>query len=95
MVTSVCILAQTVARTVVTVLPDPGCYGPARVRLPLNLLRDVDCRNATSQGSERNRVRGAYNRAEHLLERREMMQRWANYLDALATGGKVLPFRAA
>jgi integrase len=32
---------------------------------------------------ERNRVRAAYNRAQHLEERREMMQAWADRLDAL------------
>lgn len=30
---------------------------------------------------ERNRVRAAYNRAEYLDQRRDMMNRWANYLD--------------
>ncbi len=34
--------------------------------------------------SERNSVRAAYNYAEHLPERREMMQAWADYLDELA-----------
>jgi integrase len=33
---------------------------------------------------ERNNVRAAYNRAEYLPERRAMMDRWADYLDALA-----------
>ncbi len=33
--------------------------------------------------SERNKVRAAYNRAERLAERRAMMQKWADYLDAL------------
>lgn len=33
--------------------------------------------------SERNKVRAAYNRAQRLPERREMMQRWADYLDGL------------
>jgi integrase len=45
--------------------------------------------------SERNEVRGAYNRAEYLPERVKMMQGWADYVDALAAGGKVLPFRVA
>src|SRR5215213_10844387 len=34
---------------------------------------------------ERNKVRAAYHRAEYLAERREMMQRWADYVDELAT----------
>jgi integrase len=32
---------------------------------------------------ERNKVRAAYNRAQRLRERREMMQTWADYLDRL------------
>src|SRR3954467_4140140 len=33
---------------------------------------------------ERNKVRAAYHRAEYLAKRREMMQRWADYVDDLA-----------
>jgi len=33
--------------------------------------------------TERNEVRGAYNRAQRLGERRKMMQAWADYLDGL------------
>jgi integrase len=40
---------------------------------------------------ERNSVRAAYNYAEFLPERRKMMQWWADYLDKLAAGGKVIP----
>lgn len=36
--------------------------------------------------AERNAVRAAYNYAEHLPERRRMMQAWADYLDALRAG---------
>ncbi len=39
---------------------------------------------------ERNRVRAAYNYAEHLPERRKMMQAWADYLDALRDERKVV-----
>lgn len=39
----------------------------------------------------RNKVRATYNRAEHLSERRKMMQAWADYLDALRKGGRVVP----
>ena len=35
----------------------------------------------------------AYNRTTHLEERRRMMQVWADYLDTLRDGAKVLPFR--
>jgi integrase len=42
---------------------------------------------------DRNRVRAAYNFAEHLPERRKMMQEWSDYLDALRIGGNVVSFR--
>lgn len=35
----------------------------------------------------------AYNRTAHLKERVSMMQQWADYLDRLKAGGKVLPFK--
>ncbi|MEX2525145.1 MAG: integrase arm-type DNA-binding domain-containing protein [Gammaproteobacteria bacterium] len=45
--------------------------------------------------AERNKVRAAYNRAEHLAERRKMMQAWADYLDSLkADDKKVVPMKA-
>ncbi len=37
---------------------------------------------------ERNAVRAAYNYAEHLPERRKMMQAWADHLDDLRAGGR-------
>lgn len=37
----------------------------------------------------------AYNRTAHLAERQKMMQTWADYLDGLKVGAKVLPFRKA
>jgi len=39
---------------------------------------------------ERDPVRAAYNSAEHLPERRRMMQAWADYLDQLARGAEVI-----
>ncbi|WP_029457263.1 tyrosine-type recombinase/integrase [Solidesulfovibrio alcoholivorans] len=44
--------------------------------------------------AERNAVRAAYNFAEHLPERRRMMQSWADYLDTLKAGAKVTPLHA-
>ena len=41
--------------------------------------------------AERDSVRAAYNRAEYLVERRKMMQAWADYLDALRAGAEVVP----
>jgi integrase len=45
--------------------------------------------------AERDGVRAAYNFAEHLPERRRMMQAWADYLDALKAGAKVTTIRKA
>ncbi|MDE0855697.1 MAG: tyrosine-type recombinase/integrase [Nevskia sp.] len=42
---------------------------------------------------ERDKVRAAYNYAQHLAERRKMMQAWADYLDALREGRKVMTAR--
>ena len=41
--------------------------------------------------AERNRVKAAYNRAQHLPERRKMMQSWADYLDKLKQGADIIP----
>ncbi len=37
----------------------------------------------------------AYNRTAHLAERRRMMQTWADYLDGLKAGAKVIPLKRA
>jgi integrase len=37
----------------------------------------------------------AYNRTAHLVERQRMMQKWADYLDGLKAGVKVVPFKTA
>ncbi|BDI07127.1 tyrosine-type recombinase/integrase [Sphaerotilus microaerophilus] len=37
----------------------------------------------------------AYDRAEYMEQRRQMMQAWADYLDRLRAGAQVLPFKAA
>jgi integrase len=44
--------------------------------------------------AERNGSRAAYNRAEYLAERREMMQDWANWIDTLTDNGNVIPIRS-
>jgi integrase len=44
---------------------------------------------------ERDKVRGSYNSAEHLPERRKMMQAWADYLTVLKAGGNVVPLKDA
>lgn len=40
---------------------------------------------------ERNKVRAAYHRSEYLAERGKMMQAWADFLDGLKAGAKVIP----
>jgi len=43
--------------------------------------------------AERDAVRAAYNYAEHLPERRRMMQAWSDYLDGLRIGADVVPIK--
>ena len=42
---------------------------------------------------ERNEVRGAYNRAEYLSERKLMMQHWADHLESAEADTNVIPLR--
>ena len=35
---------------------------------------------------DKNRVRGIYNKAKYVMERRQMMQAWSDYLDRLRLG---------
>jgi integrase len=44
--------------------------------------------------AERNSVRAAYNHAEFLPERKKMMQAWADYLDGIKSGAKIVPIRS-
>ncbi|MBA2721823.1 MAG: tyrosine-type recombinase/integrase [Methylibium sp.] len=44
---------------------------------------------------ERNAISAAYNHATYIPKRTEMMQEWADHLDALKSGGRVMPLRAA
>ena len=43
---------------------------------------------------EQNKVRATYNHAEYFADRAGMMQTWADMLDELSAGAKVLPFVA-
>jgi len=45
--------------------------------------------------AESNSVRAAYNYAEFMPERKKMMQAWADYLDAIKAGAKIIPMRSA
>jgi integrase len=40
--------------------------------------------------AERNSVRAAYNYAEFMPERKKMMQHWADYLDGIKAGAKIM-----
>lgn len=40
--------------------------------------------------AESNSVKAAYNRAEHLPERKKMMQEWADFLDKLKAGAEII-----
>jgi integrase len=40
--------------------------------------------------AERNRIKAAYNHAQHLPERRKMLQFWADYLDSLKSGSQLV-----
>ena len=42
---------------------------------------------------DQNKVRGVYNRAEYFEERTRMMQAWADFLDGLKQGTKILAFQ--
>ncbi|MDN5869862.1 MAG: hypothetical protein L0H73_03955 [Nitrococcus sp.] len=42
---------------------------------------------------ECNKLRASYNQAEHLEERRAMMQQWADMTENMANGGKVTPIK--
>jgi integrase len=44
---------------------------------------------------EPSKIRGAYDRAEYLPERRQMMQRWADIVGVLAKGAKLIPLKRA
>lgn len=44
---------------------------------------------------ERNKVSGAYNHAEYIPQRAKMMQEWADYLDGIKAGAKVINLKTA
>ena len=45
--------------------------------------------------ADRNKIRATYNYAEFMPERKKMMQAWADYLDSLKTGAKILTIKSA
>jgi len=44
---------------------------------------------------EKNKIKGAYNRAEYLAQRRQLMQWWGNKLQALEFGAEIIPIDKA
>lgn len=70
-----------------------GFRSMASTRLNESHLFHPDAIERQLAHGERDSVRAAYNRAEHLPERRKMMQWWADYLDGLRTGAEVIPIR--
>lgn len=42
---------------------------------------------------EKNKIKGAYNRAEYLEQRRQLMQWWGNKLQAMEHGAEIVPIR--
>ena len=65
--------------TASTLLNESGKFNPDAIE---RSLADTD----------RNAVRGVYNRASYWNERVEMHQWWSNYLDQLRDGGEVVPY---
>jgi integrase len=59
----------------------------------LGFRHDVIERQLAHQ--ERNAVSAAYNHATYLKERRVLMQAWADHLDELRRGAKVIALRAS
>lgn len=70
-----------------------GFRSMASTRLNESHLFHADAIERQLAHGERDSVRAAYNRAEHLPERRKMMQWWADYLDGLREGAEVIPIR--
>jgi len=52
---------------------------------------DHDLIELTLAHAERNKVRGAYNHAKKLEQRRQLLQQWADLTEAWTKGAKVLP----
>ena len=71
-----------------------GCRGIASTALNEMGYR-WDVIEAQLSHVEGNRTRAAYNHAQYMEERRELVQGWADYLDAVRQSGKVIPFRQA
>jgi integrase len=70
-----------------------GFRATARTMLHEILQFSPDAIEAQLAHAVPDRLGTAYNRTQHLAERRKMMDTWAMYLDGLKVGCKVLPFK--
>jgi integrase len=71
-----------------------GFRGMASTRLNEMRKWSVDAIEMQLAHKDRNTIRGVYNQAAYWNERVEMMQAWADYLDHLREGGRVVPLRS-
>lgn len=55
---------------------------------------DSEIIELTLAHKDRNKIRGVYNRAKKLDQRRELLQQWADLSDAWEKGAKVVPFNS-
>ena len=69
-----------------------GFRAMARTLLDEILEEPIHVIEAQLAHKVRDALGNAYNRTSHIEQRRRMMQRWADYLDAIAAGGNVIPF---
>jgi integrase len=67
-----------------------GCRALARTTIREKLDYEPDVIEAQLAHKAAGVLGEAYNRAQHLTKRKKMMQEWADYLDSLANGGKVI-----
>jgi integrase len=72
-----------------------GYRASGRTMLRQVLKFDVDAIEAQLAHKGQITHGGAYDRATHVEERTDMLQVWANYLDTLRVGAKVIPFKRA
>jgi len=69
-----------------------GFRGTASTFLNSQCFRS-DAIEAQLSHKDKNAIRAAYNHADYMPERQQMLQVWADYLDTLRTGEKVVPIR--
>lgn len=70
-----------------------GFRAMARTMLHEILQFSPDAIEAQLAHAVPDRLGRAYNRTQHLAERKTIMQHWADYLDGLKQGAKVIPFK--